>query len=207
VIGGTIGHLLLWRLGLASPQTQTTEAERDAIERHASGAGVAVEIGVWHGVTTARIRRAMRRDGELVAVDPYPVGRLGFSAQRMIAQSELGRESGARIEWVRLTGAEAARAHAPRLHERVDLIFIDGDHSYQGLSGDWLGWASTVKPGGVVALHDSRSTPRRDIASAGSVRFTDEVVRRDPRFEIAEEVDSLTVWRRVSARQGGSERP
>ena len=50
---------------------------------------------------------------------------------------------------------------------------------------------------GVVALHDSRSTPGN--ADLDSVRFTTDVVRQDPRFEVIDEVDSLTVLRRAAS--------
>jgi hypothetical protein len=45
-------------------------------------------------------------------------------------------------------------------------------------------------------LHDSRSTPDNNIDDAGSVLFTREVIRNDPRFEVIEAVDTLTVVRR-----------
>jgi hypothetical protein len=39
-----------------------------------------------------------------------------------------------------LLGSELAGA--------VDFVFIDGDHSYDGLRADWLGWSMLVMPGG-----------------------------------------------------------
>src|SRR5947209_10406655 len=51
------------------------------------------EIGVWHGVTTCRLRSKMASDGGLFAVDPYPSGYLGFRPQRYIARKEVGRWS------------------------------------------------------------------------------------------------------------------
>ena len=84
-------HLLLWTLGLRAAETQTTAEERDALARYAQGRTAIVEIGVWHGVTTAVLRRAMRDDGVLWAVDPFPAGRLGFSLQKPIAEAEVHR--------------------------------------------------------------------------------------------------------------------
>ena len=74
-----------------------------------------------------------------------------------------------------------------------DILFIDGDHSWDGIRADWEGWAAFVEPGGVVCLHDSRATPERPIADAGSVRYTEDVIARDPRFEVVERVETLTV--------------
>ena len=63
-------HFARWFVGLAGPETQTTVAERDCLCRHAAGCRRVVEIGVWHGVTTCRLRGQMAADGILYAVDP-----------------------------------------------------------------------------------------------------------------------------------------
>lgn len=188
-------HYLKWRIGLARAETQTTEAERNCLAVHAAGKRRLVEIGVWHGVTTCRLRAGMAAAGVLYAVDPYPVGRLGVNVQRPIARAVVERVRNGRVEWLRLTGAEAAM----QLTEPVDLVFIDGDHSYAGLKADWESWSGLIAPGGVVALHDSRSTPTRSIDDAGSVRYTREVIAADRRFVSLELVDSLTVLRRDGA--------
>lgn len=36
----------------------------------------------------------------------------------------------------------------------VDLLFIDGDHSYEGALQDFADYGETVRTGGVVAFHD-----------------------------------------------------
>lgn len=189
-------HFLLWNAGLARAETQTSEPERACLARHAEGRRRLVEVGVWHGVTTCRLRRAMNTDGVLFGVDPYPPGRLGFSAQRVIARREVERSSGGEVRWLRLTGVEAARLLAEECEPPLDFVFIDGDHSYEGLRGDWEAWSGLVAPGGVVALHDSCSSAEREIEDAGSVRYTRDVVRRDARYELAEVIDTLTVMRR-----------
>ena len=189
-------HFLRWSVGLAGADTQTTPRERDCLARLAAGRRRVVEVGVWHGVTTTRLRTAMAPDGLLLAVDPYPRGRLGVSLQRIIARREVARVANARVRWVRLTGAEAAAWYAASGEPPVDLVFIDGDHGYDVVRADWEGWSPLVVDGGVVALHDSRPTAGRPIHDAGSVRFTNEVIRHDPRFELLETEDSLTALRR-----------
>ena len=187
-------HFALWAVGLARAETQTTEAERQALEQAARGRQRVVEIGVWHGVTTARLRAAMDSSGILYAVDPFEPGRLGVSFQALIARAEVGRVSGAEVRWVRRTGVDAAPIIANE--GLAELIFIDGDHSYGGLESDWLAWSDKVNHGGIIALHDSVSSTGRQIDDAGSVRFTREKVSTDSRFERAGLVDSLTLWRR-----------
>jgi predicted O-methyltransferase YrrM len=188
-------HFALWSVGLARAQTQTTEAERDCIARHAAGRRRLAEIGVWHGVTTKRIREAMDPAGVLQAIDPFPPGRLGFCAQAVIARATVGKVRRGEVVWMRMTGVAAAAAPEATAGG-FDFLFIDGDHSYEGLKGDWEAWRGRIAPGGVVALHDSHSTPSRNIEDAGSVIYTREVITIDPLFETVEVVDSLTVVRR-----------
>ncbi len=136
----------------------------------------------------------MAETGVLYAVDPYPIGRLGFSMQRIIAEREVGRVKRGKISWIRLRGCEAANTVLQG--GLVDFIFIDGDHSWEGISSDWRAWSAGLSPGGFIALHDSVSGGVADISDAGSVRFTREVVACDSRYELVDTVDTLTVWRR-----------
>ena len=93
-------HYLGWVIGLAGPETQTTEAERECLVRYASGRNRLVEIGVWHGVTTSQLRSVMALDAVLSAVDPFPPGRLGFSPQKQIAHYEVDRVRNDTVRWI-----------------------------------------------------------------------------------------------------------
>ncbi len=42
----------------------------------------------------------------------------------------------------------------------VDVLFIDGDHSYAGAKQDFESYRALVRPGGAVALHDI--VPQKD---------------------------------------------
>ena len=56
---------------------------------------------------------------------------------------------------------------------KVDLLFIDGDHSYAGVKHDFMFYRDLVRPGGLIGLHDilpNRFDPDIDVA-----RFWDEV--------------------------------
>lgn len=60
-------------------------------------------------------------------------------------------------------------SHAPSTKETiikllagrpVDFLFIDGDHSYQGVKSDWQDYSPLVRAGGLVALHDIATNPQ-----------------------------------------------
>ena len=192
-----VPRYLLWRIGLAHATTQTSAAERDCLVRHATGRKRLVEIGVWEGVTTCRLRAAMSPDAILYGIDPYLPGRLGFSTHERIAHGDVGRLRNGRVEWLRMTGVQAAQKFVEDQQPPVDFIFIDGDHSYQGLRNDWEHWTRLLAPGAIAALHDSRSSATRQIDDAGSAQFTSQIILQDPRFSLAETVDTLTVMRRA----------
>jgi hypothetical protein len=124
------------------------------------------------------------------------VGRLGFNAQRLIALKEVSKVSNGRVRWLRMTGAAAGHQFAVNGEPAIDFIFIDGDHSYDGLRQDWEAWSGLVGAGGFIALHDSCSSASRRIDDAGSVIFTRDVILRDPRFRLVERVDTLSVLER-----------
>ncbi len=183
-------HYLRWALGLAQAHTQTTAAERACLARHADGRRALVEIGVFEGVTTRLLRGVMADDGVLYAVDPFPTGRLGVSLHERIARHEVSQSARGRVEWLRTTGTDAARD--PRLAGvEVDFIFVDGDHSWDGIAGDWHAWKGKMAPGGIMAFHDSRQSP-----DAGSQAFTEQVITRDPGFEVIDTETTVTVIQR-----------
>ncbi len=135
--------------------TQTSAAERAALAAFARGRRCLAEIGVFQGVGARLLTAAMDPGGIYFAVDPYPGGRLGVDFNWLIARREVARNPPRRVVWIRSRGADAPAD--PRLHgHRFDFVFIDGDHTYRGLRGDWTAWRPLIGEGGIVALHDTR---------------------------------------------------
>lgn len=44
----------------------------------------------------------------------------------------------------------------------ISLLFIDGDHSYEGVKSDTLNWEKHVKKGGTILFHDYDSLPVKE---------------------------------------------
>jgi predicted O-methyltransferase YrrM len=79
-----------------------------------------------------------------------------------------------RVEIIRSTSTEAAKGWS----RPIDLLFIDGDHSYEGVKNDWNLFHPFVRPGGVVLFHDTAwqlENPGTMRADMGVPRFVDEL--------------------------------
>lgn len=66
----------------------------------------------------------------------------------------------------------------------IDLLWIDGDHSYEGCLTDLVDWADLVSPGGILACHDYK---HRD----GVRRAWTERIASDPAWEPTRFVRSI----------------
>lgn len=187
-------HYLKYLLGLQAPITQTTDDERQSLRSHAAGKRRLVEIGVFHGVNTRSFREVMAPDGVILAIDPFCrgiFGLRGYGWARKIAHREVSKCNNGRVVWVETRGHMAITDPHVQACLPVVFIFIDGDHSWEGIKGDWESWREHVALGGIVCLHDTQNRP-----GSGSERYMNEIILADPMFELVASVHSLTVVRR-----------
>lgn len=49
-----------------------------------------------------------------------------------------------------------SKALAQQWIEPASIVFVDGDHEYEGATGDILGWLPHIRSGGYMAVHDYR---------------------------------------------------
>jgi cephalosporin hydroxylase len=116
-----------------------------------------VEVGTDSGGTLFLWSRVAAQDAWLVAVDMRPLGLLGSWSAYGLVRRGLARRL-QRIELVM-----PADSHDPATVDRVrgilgdrsvDFLFIDGDHTYEGVKRDYELWSPLVRSGGIVAFHD-----------------------------------------------------
>jgi len=41
----------------------------------------------------------------------------------------------------------------------IDMVFVDGDHSYEHCKSDAMAWLPHLKKGGIIAFHDYAENP------------------------------------------------
>ena len=59
--------------------------------------------------------------------------------------------------------------------KKVDLLFIDGDHTYDGIKNDYLIYNKFVKKGGFIVFHDIKNTDYHKSVNCNVDIFWDEL--------------------------------
>lgn len=131
-----------------------------------------LEIGLERGGTFFLWSRAAAADAHLVAVDTNPSGLLGARSPFPLVRRSFARDE------QRVTLLMGSDSHAAATYDRVrrvvggvtvDFLFIDGDHTYEGVWQDFSMYAPLVRPGGLVAFHDISQSPTA--YTEGTARF------------------------------------
>ncbi len=137
-----------------------------------------LEIGTANGGTLFLFTRFAASDAELMSID-LPWGRFGggYSAWRsdlyVNRSFALGEQ---RIRLIRKDShsTESLSEVRTMLDGRsVDFLFIDGDHSYEGVRRDFEMYSPLVREGGMIAFHDICPGPQRLVG--GVPRFWSEI--------------------------------
>jgi methyltransferase family protein len=185
-------------LGLRPALAQHTAAEHGALRRWANDRSTLVEIGVAEGVSALALRETMSPEGTLHLIDPYHLSRFpALNFMKRAAHRAVESCSRGKVNWIERFSHDAVG----RWTASIDLLVIDGDHSYAGVEADWNDWSHFVKPGGAVIFHDAclfqGGWTRSDY---GPVKLVNRLFRAGltPGWNIVEEVHSLLVVERHS---------
>jgi predicted O-methyltransferase YrrM len=158
-------------LGLDIAPGQMREEIRGLLEIvRARGCTRILEIGTSAGGTLFLLAQLASPGGLVISID-LPRGEFGggYPLWKVPLYKAFARP-GERLELIRGDSHEPANAMRVRrlLEEKpLDFLFIDGDHSYDGVRRDFEIFAPLVRPGGLVAFHDI-SAPGEDSESQGT---------------------------------------
>ncbi|MGZ4370584.1 MAG: class I SAM-dependent methyltransferase [Gaiellaceae bacterium] len=133
------------------------------------------EIGRYQGGSTFLLASALSR-GTLYSYDlPTRDGLPGAQLDALLTATltRFGLEDRVRL----VTGDSRTADPPPAL---CDLIFIDGDHTYDGVRADYERWRRFLRPRGHLVFHDAVSTSDFiPTAVEGVARVVDEIERDD----------------------------
>lgn len=119
-----------------------------------------VEIGVWKGENAFMLRHLFP-EAHLYLIDPWkPSGDYflyGRPPSYVVGKYEHSYEvvkgifkGDKKTTILRMTSEEGAK----KVPDQIDLAYIDGDHSYDGVKQDIEIWRNKVRKGGLLCGHD-----------------------------------------------------
>jgi predicted O-methyltransferase YrrM len=118
---------------------------------------IAVEIGSARGKSACFVGMALKENGSgrLYAVDPHTATE--WNDSKSVETYDIMRDH---LEELALTDVVTiVRKRSVELPDIVpapiDLLFIDGDHSYEGVKADWATCEPRMSPFGLVVFHDT----------------------------------------------------
>lgn len=159
-----------------------------------------IEIGAWKGGTAYLWGNLA--PSRILSID-LPMGRFG------------GADAGLTLEACQARNRELDRrnplfvgilgdSHDPAVYRLVDyamrgntdLLFIDGDHTYEGVKQDFEMYCGLVRPGGIVAFHDINDTLFHREAGVEVARLWHEIEGDKQEFSIGGDWGGIGVWRK-----------
>ena len=149
--------------------------EAALLYRLADGRGLATiaELGRFKGGSTFILASGMHEGSTLWSVDLHvpltpdlPGEDLDLDLVRALERFGLERS-------VRLVVGNSRTVELPP--GPLDLLFVDGDHSYDGARADFDRWGALVRPGGHVLFHDAVDTGGYGNVYPGIVRLVAEI--------------------------------
>ncbi len=140
-----------------SIQGQLAVEESRFLLHAARGRRTIVEIGSYRGKSAAMLALGSAPAGHVTAIDPHiraeGAGTTAYCADDEHAFRQTMDRLGLAARVTHIVKASAdARPDWP--DTPIDLLWIDGDHSYEAVRRDLEDWAPLVRPGGILAAHD-----------------------------------------------------
>jgi predicted O-methyltransferase YrrM len=144
-----------------------------------------LEIGRWDGGSTFLIAAALPEDGKLISIDKDLKSEL--KAKTRLAEHGLHTK----VAFI-TANSDDVNPCGP-----YDFIFIDGDHSYDGVKRDHLRFGAHVRVGGFIAHHDMARERKNATQMKGPAQLRSEIIANNS-LQLYHEKGSLSIFKRVS---------
>ncbi|WP_119081153.1 class I SAM-dependent methyltransferase [Chitinophaga alhagiae] len=160
-----------------------------------------VEIGSWQGKSTYCLARGLR-SGTIHAIDPFNAsGGFDLRSEQEYMQKKadtdllaLFRENMSRLGVLhKINVKQGYSSQFAGDFEKIDLLFIDGDHSIPGCIADFEQYAPRLAPGGWIAFHDYYA----ESTDLGSTFVVNNLVMPSANFRFYRSFDTLWTARKI----------
>ena len=140
-----------------------------------------VELGSWFGRSAILLGGGARRGhgAPVYSVDLFRASgcakelledRVGAAAQDYWDRFQQHMRGAGLAELVSAVRGDTAQTGSDWSGPPVGLVFIDADHTYDGVKRDWTHWLARLAPHAIVAFHDYKNP-----AYEGVTRLVDEL--------------------------------
>ncbi len=157
--------------------------------------GTIVEIGSWKGKTTTLLAKASQavQGNKVYAIDPHKGGpdqeKSGYKEMNTEAEFRKNiREAG--LDDIVIPMVMTSEKAAKEWNKPIGLLWIDGDHSYEAVTKDFLLWLPHLSQTGIIALHDTYSWE-------GPRRVVEEYLLPSSKLSVLGQVDGIAAAKRV----------
>jgi hypothetical protein len=162
-----------------------------------------VEIGAWQGKSTYCIGRALQGDAKLYVIDPFDATAGEDSSSEKLYKGIVESKQISLLENFKqnmsrggiLERIEILKGYSSQYDKyvpKIDMLMIDGDHSINGCSFDYIHYSPRIAPGGFLLFHDYYAD-RMDLGPAWVI---ENLVRKSKDFSFHAQYDSLWVAHR-----------
>jgi predicted O-methyltransferase YrrM len=137
--------------------THLTAAEKRKLFELASKlkSGYAVEIGSFIGASACFISAGLCEESKLLCIDTWENDAMSEGKRNTKDEFDYNTQQ-FQEKIIKIQGySTEVKEKVLTITDKLDLLFIDGDHSYEGCKADWDLYIDMVKSGGCVIFHDS----------------------------------------------------
>lgn len=140
--------------GIPGWETEAEEKELVELAKRVLDNGIIVELGGEYGRSAAEFAFAVNgRNITIWTIDrfPSPYQNLSVGLKTIIQHNLRVAGFSANTKQIQGESAEVGKTWDNGL---IDLLFVDADHSYEGVKADIEAWEKHIKPGGLIVFHD-----------------------------------------------------
>lgn len=115
--------------------------------------GLIVEVGSFKGKSSCFLAAGLKNRARLACIDTWENDAMPYDSKYDVLSEFLKNTKKYRDVIDIYRGCSVVIAK--NWDKEIDLLFIDGDHSFEGCINDCRSWLPFLKKGGWVAFHDS----------------------------------------------------
>lgn len=148
-----------------------------------------LEVGTAHGGNLFLLTKIARDNAKVISID-LPGGDFGggyFSRKQMVYKKFATKNQ--KVFLIRGDSHDKktlAEAQEILGQETIDLLFIDADHTYEGVKSDFEMYSALLQPGSIVGFHDIANSPE---ANYGVQKYWNEIKTKYRHQEIIADPD------------------